>query len=327
MLCSRIDELSIKYIENQLDDLSKREFENHILNCNKCRDKYNEIKCNYDVSFNPASAIDLRLSIMNQIKAIKTPSKKVYKHKFKLTPLITEFAEVLVVVLVMFLIPVMVQQANQPKEVISSITISPEEFLIVNELKVQGSPEVLKVQVPMTWDVKLGDYPIGLYWRLANEFSRDAGLDLKPLKGKAVEVWRYSLIDGLPGEGEQSQFKYPSDLILLVDDKKVVGAWLNFNKWSIGPSIKKHSLLDISGLAYEEWIAGEGLFSSVGKNADIASLEPIDLLKAFFKAINEGDKDRANACLSPIELRSSLTVNLEKDHLYVSVKKLTPRLS
>ena len=47
-------------------------------------------------------------------------------------------------------------------------------------------------------------------------------ISYQPSKGKAVETWRYSLLDGLPIEGEQSQFKYPSDLILLVDDKKVV---------------------------------------------------------------------------------------------------------
>ena len=194
--------------------------------------------------------------------------------------------------------------------------ITPESFLKLYDLKVQQNPNKFKVDVPKTWDVTPGEYPIGLFWRLANEFSKDVGFDLTTLKGTTVEVWRYSLVDGLPGDGEQSKYKYPSNVVLLVNNQKIVGAWLAFNDFEIGPSVKKHSLKSITGLDFEDWTKKEGLFSELGKNKDIASLNPVDLVKTYFNAISDGDKERAYLCLTPTQMLDSLTCNLDKNLLY-----------
>lgn len=180
----------------------------------------------------------------------------------------------------------------------------------------RGAPVKFKVEVPKIWEVNAGEYPVGLYWKLANEFSNDAGLDLIPLKGTSIEVWPYSLVDGLPGEGEQSSFNYPSDAILLVDNNEVKGAWLVFNTTSIGPSVKKRYLKDITGLTFEQWIDKEGVFPSPGKNSDLALMNPFELLKAYFKAIDDGDKVRANACMDPGAMLESLTMNFRGEGLY-----------
>lgn len=193
---------------------------------------------------------------------------------------------------------------------------SPEAFLKLYRLTVKGNPEKFNVNIPSALDVKAGDYPIGLYWRLVNEFSKDAGLDLTPFKGTSAEVWRYALKDGLPGQGEQSNFIYQSDVILLVKSSKVIGAWLNINHAGIGPSVKKHYLKDITGLSYDEWVDKENLFSLTDKNKDLAKLEPVGVLKAFFKAIKDGDKKRAYSCLSPNEMLDSLTMNFGGNCLY-----------
>lgn len=194
--------------------------------------------------------------------------------------------------------------------------LSPEEFLKKYDLKVKPDPLMLKVKVPASWKVKSGDYPEGLYWNLANEFSMDAGLDITHLKGTAVEAWKYILADGLPGQGEQSKFTYDSDVILLVDSQKVVGAWLAFNRWTIGPSVNKRYLEDITGLGFSEWVEKKGLFSDMGINRDLVKLDPVGLLKAFFKAVTDGDKKRAYCCMDPQELLESLTVNKQVNCLY-----------
>ncbi|WP_339290181.1 DUF4830 domain-containing protein [Paenibacillus sp. FSL E2-0201] len=82
---------------------------------------------------------------------------------------------------------------------IQSSIWKPEVFLQTLDYKVQSQPDKFLVDVPQDWEVKLGEYPEGLYWRLANVFSKDAGFDLTTLKGSDVEAWRYSLVDGLPG--------------------------------------------------------------------------------------------------------------------------------
>jgi hypothetical protein len=183
-------------------------------------------------------------------------------------------------------------------------------------LKVQGGPNKFQVDLPKNWNVELGSYPIGLYWTLVNEYSKDAGFELTPLKGSPVEVWRYSLADGLTGFQDLSGFKYPSNLILLVKSQKVVGTWLSFNTSGIGPSVKKRYLEDIVGMTFEDWVTRQGLFSNSGKNEDLASLEPVEVLNAFFQAINSGDLTRANACLTPNEMLTLLTTNLGENLLY-----------
>jgi hypothetical protein len=198
----------------------------------------------------------------------------------------------------------------------AQVTMIPEDFLQTLDYKVQSHPEAFAVEVPQNWEVKLGEYPVGLYWQLAYEFSKDAGLDLTLLKGTTVEVQRYSLVDGLPGSGEQKEFSYPSNLVLLVQSGNTVGAWLEFNIQSIGPSIKKRSLTDITGLTFEEWTEREGLFAEEGENSDLASLDHFELLDAFFQAIQDGNHTRARACLNPNALLTALTVNRQTHQLY-----------
>jgi hypothetical protein len=188
-------------------------------------------------------------------------------------------------------------------------------FLHKYGLQVQGQPTRFTVQAPSNWDVPLGAYPVGLYWGLANVYSRDAGLDLTPLKGSAIAVFVYSLAGGLPGTGEEARFHYPSNVVLLVKGQQVAGAWLAFNVTGIGPSVQKHDLQEITGLTFEQWVEREKYFADPGANADLAGLSPTQVLSAFFEAIDKGDKVRANACLSPQSLLDCLTMNLEPGNL------------
>ncbi|MDP4094220.1 MAG: M56 family metallopeptidase [Bacillota bacterium] len=211
--------------------------------------------------------------------------------------------------------PVNTKNDSKPAVAVEK-AVSPEEFLKLYNLAVQGEPIKTKIDVPKKWDFILGEYPVGLYWQLANVFSRDAGYDLTALKGKKVDVLIYSLKDGLPGQGEQSIYSYPSTAILLVDSNKVAGAWLSFNRRQIGPSVKKHYLKDITGMDFPEWVDREKIFTYYGKNKDLAKLSPDELLKAYFKAIDEGDKVRAHACQDPQDLLDSLTMNMGDNSLY-----------
>ena len=190
------------------------------------------------------------------------------------------------------------------------------DFIKRYELDVRENPAIITVKVPLDWQVQQGQYPIGLYWGLANEYSKDVGLDLTSLKGKSVEAHVYELMDGLPGSGTQASCNYPSNAILIVENGQVVGAWLAFNTQTIGPSVKKRTLSEITGLGFEEWVKHQHYFETSGTNADLASLSPTQMIDTFFDSINKGDKIRAYACLSPQSLLESLTVNLEPGHLY-----------
>lgn len=193
---------------------------------------------------------------------------------------------------------------------------NPGNFLQQFKLDVTGDAERFDVTIPKDWSIKPGAFPEGLYWALANEYSKDAGLDLTALKGKTVKVWRYSLADGLPGRGEQSSFKYPSKVILLVDRNQVVGAWLAFNVLSIGPSLNQKYLEDITGLFFDKWLYEQKLLVGAEEYEDLAAMDPVQVLNAFCRAIEAGDKARANACMSPDFMLSALTMNLQGNALY-----------
>jgi hypothetical protein len=125
-----------------------------------------------------------------------------------------------------------------------------------------------------------------------------------------VEVWRYDLASGLPGEGDHSRFRYPSKVILLVRGGSVAGAWLAFNVNTIGPSVKLHNLEQLTGLTFAQWVEREGYFADPGANADLTTMGPVEVLNAFFDAISQGNKTRAEACLNPDQMLNTLTMNL-----------------
>ena len=185
--------------------------------------------------------------------------------------------------------------------------LDPESFLKAHDLRGEGAPERFTIEVPASWEITLGAYPVGLYWQIANQLSLDAGLDLTTLKGKTVEVWRYPI--SLPGEGDQARFQYTSDAILLVQQGQVVGGWLSFNRSVVGPSVKHRSLEQITGLPFDAWAEREQLFSNPGENGDLAALGPVETLTAYLDAINAGDKIRAHAIVDPAHHLTALTMN------------------
>ena len=196
--------------------------------------------------------------------------------------------------------------------------LTPKAFIEEWELDVNKSPIKFNTLVPEDWQVELGSYPEGLYWGLANVFSKDIGLDLTNIKGKNVEVQVYELTDGLPGEGDSSIYSYPTNVILLVTDNTTVGAWLNFNVNNIGPSINKKSFEEITGLEIHEWINQKGYFSTSSGNDDLNDLSPIEVLDEFFEAINNGNKEKALSFIGPYSQLQSLTMNKGNNVLYNS---------
>jgi hypothetical protein len=194
---------------------------------------------------------------------------------------------------------------------------NPVDFLADYGVAVTPQPEVFKVTVPASWAVPLGAFPEGLYWGMAAELSRDAGLDITPLKGKEVEVYRYHYMDQQPGQWE-GIVHVPSSAVVLRSGGKVAGAWLAFGEWQVGPSLKRRSLEQITGLPFDQWVEREGYFKDAGPNANLATLGPGEVLAAFLDAVSRGDKRRANACLAPAALRDALTLNLPPGRLYTN---------
>lgn len=192
-----------------------------------------------------------------------------------------------------------------------------DEFIKKYNLKVTKGVKRFYMTVPKNWDMSEEDYPIGLYWQTANVFSKDVGLDLTKLKGSKVEVFRYSLLKGIPMR-ENKGFTNAADLILLVKSNRVAGAYLTNVDAAVGrtlgPSVRMKYFDDITGMDFDEWADNSNLFSDNCSN--YKNYNPEEIIKEFCKDINENNKKKASAFLSYSVKLKALNENVPDNLLY-----------
>lgn len=134
MECEMIEELTIRYLEKDLDISDKCELENHISSCKKCKIKFSRIKEVYDPSLIVTPPANLKSSIMKRIDSLEG-TKKLYldvrrinskkentslnrssqistKRRIDLIPMITGAVEMLLVILVLTLVPYYITKNN-----------------------------------------------------------------------------------------------------------------------------------------------------------------------------------------------------------------------
>lgn len=179
---------------------------------------------------------------------------------------------------------------------------------------VSNTYEPFEVKIPKDWTVKLGTYPEGQYWQLANVFSKANGLDLSAQKGKTVTAQVYRINEEKSSDynaSDYNDFKYPwpTDLVILRDDAQIVGAWLNYNISTIGPSLSGKDLKTLTGYELGDWIVDESAFTLSSNYKSLEKLSPDEVIKGFFKAVNAGSKERANMYLTPEALYNALSSN------------------
>jgi hypothetical protein len=167
-----------------------------------------------------------------------------------------------------------------------------------------------EVTVPMDWTVELGSYPEGLYWQLANVYSKDVGLDLNRIKGKTVMAHVYRLIEEVPDRDPLSRFTRPADVVILRAENQIVGAWLMYNIGTVGPSLEGKSMEAITGMNFDNWLINEGIFKNPTEFSALETQSPFEVLEVYIDSVDRGNLRKANACLTPGSLAQSLTMNL-----------------
>ncbi len=193
-------------------------------------------------------------------------------------------------------------EANGPSGIEKTVADFLEQWFLPRSV----TPESFEVTIPTSWKVAPGAHPEGLYWSIVNEFCKDIRFDLEPLKGKTVQARRYHLGRyGRPGPGGGPTVDGDQYAFLLIDGEAIVGAWIGYvygGDEARGLSLNHRYLSDITGLSLDEWAAREDLVAGRGgeggPNADLAGLDPVETVEAFFTALSAGDKARAYACLS-----------------------------
>ncbi|MDH8676792.1 DUF4830 domain-containing protein [Fusibacter bizertensis] len=170
--------------------------------------------------------------------------------------------------------------------------------------------EPFEVKIPKDWTVKLGTYPVGQYWQLVNVFSKANGLDLSEQKGKTVTAHVYRINEQIATDHEGIKHSWPTDLVILRDDSKIVGAWLKYNISSIGPSFSGKALKTLTGLELGDWLVDESAYTLSSTYKSLEKLSPDEVIKGFFNAVDVDNKEKANMYLTPRSLFDALSSNI-----------------
>jgi len=158
------------------------------------------------------------------------------------------------------------------------------------------------VDLPRTFEIQPGAYPIGLYWAYNSALSRAVGLDYKDYLGQEVTLSIYNLNEALPPMEPSYPFT-EARTVLLSYQGKIIGGWIEPESSSF--SLTTATALDgrrfeqIVDMPWEEWLVHSEIIDSTNEvELRLAPLTPEEMISSFYNAISEGDYSFASAHFS-----------------------------
>lgn len=160
---------------------------------------------------------------------------------------------------------------------------------------------------------KAGEFPYKIYWAYNNELSKGIGLDYSIYLGQKIEVEIYKLREPLP------DYLYPrrnARGIVMKENGNIIGAYIDAGRHnSFACSLDRKNLEDITNMDWDQWIAGYIEYTDE-LELQLSKLEPEELIRTYFDAINRKDESVLLAVLSRRSLIGYMTVNINIDQLY-----------
>lgn len=158
-----------------------------------------------------------------------------------------------------------------------------------------------------------GFEPAHYYFAHGNEFSKDIGLDLNAYQGKDLHADIFRLREAFPTGDNES---FTARGIVIKYQEEIVGAFIDIGRHSslTCVSLSRKNFEEIKGKNLDQWL-GEKVMPSKGEEL-IAKASPEVVLEEYFKALNEGDKDKAKDSYLKRKLLSSIQSNNPKNILF-----------
>jgi hypothetical protein len=158
-----------------------------------------------------------------------------------------------------------------------------------------------------------GEFPVKLYWAYNNELSREVGLDFTNYLGDEVKVEIYRLREPLP---EFMKPRRNARGIVLKSNQKIIGAFIDAGRHdSFACSLNRKSLKEITGKDWERWIDNYIDYDNKTEKK-LSLMEPEDIIREHFKALNEHDQDLLYGTLTKRSLSMYLSVNMDNNEVY-----------
>ena len=167
---------------------------------------------------------------------------------------------------------------------------------------------------------KLGDIeslsafnPNTYYFAYNNELSKDIGLDMSGYGGE-VDIEIYSIRESMPEEFYPIQ---DCRGIVVRKDAKIISAYISAGRHSAfnACSLKGHHFETVTSKSVNEWLAE--VINADTQDERLSKLTPEQVLAEYFTALDTGDYNTAEYCLSKSFLLGNLTANMPNSELFV----------
>lgn len=166
--------------------------------------------------------------------------------------------------------------------------------------------------LPTTWKLQAGEYPVKIYWAYNNVFSKQIGMDYSIYAGKNVTVELYRLREALPSFMKP---RLEARGVVLKYQKHIIGAYIDAGRHScFACSLDRKDLKGITKKAWAEWIA-DYIDNRDLLTVKLSKLSPEEVIRQYFKALDEHDTKTQFACLSIKNNLDYLAVNMDNNKL------------
>jgi len=161
----------------------------------------------------------------------------------------------------------------------------------------------------------LSDFnPNAYYFAYNNELSKDIGLDMSQYSNNAdLDVKVYRIHESMPQEFHPIQ---NCRGIIVKTGDKIIGAFVSAGRHSAfnACSLKGNGFESVTGKTIDEWLANKVKADSTEER--LSKLEPEQVIKEYFTALNNKDAKSAKYCISKKTLMENLTVNMPNEELF-----------
>ena len=149
--------------------------------------------------------------------------------------------------------------------------------------------------------------------RYNNELSKDIGFDFKDCLGKTVTAEIYRLREPLP---EFLKPRKEARGIVIRYEGSIAGAYIDAGRHEcFACSLNKKNLEQVTGKSFDEWVQGFINYED-RTEVKIAKMQPEEVIKEYFNAVNKHDKNMIFSCLTMKNLCSYLSSNMDNRYLY-----------
>ncbi len=162
--------------------------------------------------------------------------------------------------------------------------------------------------------VLTGFNPNAYYFAYNNVLSTDIGLDMSRYSNSAnIDIEIYRIRESMPQEF------YPIQNcrgIVVKENGKIIGAFISAGRHSAfnACSLKHNSFEKTAGQTVDEWLAERVQVDT--NDEKLSKLEPEQIIKEYFTALNEKDAQTAKGCISKKTLLGNLTSNMPNNELF-----------